>query len=864
MKGKLIIILSLLYSSVNYAAESPNNELLQQSADAPEEFLPFIFDVPLSARVEINGKWMGDALIRLQKTGTVQLLSFTDTVGSLVSGSVRDQWLESLGKPTEIGDCTPDKKCPDGLVALDFRLKTAQLTLVTKDAGQDVNQSSYYKIPESGPFGLIFRNNLNGSFTEGVGNNLYYNGDFSGSVGKWALTGSLQYSQYNSNEKNYTVPQVYGSRELDDGHAIRMGLFTPMSEGLYNRISPVSNLPLPIIGAMFGTSDTLLDVRKQQSASLYPIYVTPDSESVVEIYRNGSLLRTVLVQPGLQTLDTTTLPGGIYPVEVRIIRGGVESSRTQETIYKPLKWRNFERKFNYNIFAGSMTNNSRSTSSLGKYVDTSGEVVFGAEGEYLLLPDLQVGMMTQQRGPETSLGGTVDYTLNEWGNFYSTYSHETTGSNLLNSQLRFGDTVGFGSITLSYNRNENVLNKSQSKTYNKSLSWDKTLGDGIFSTLILGYNSTSNNYKNSCNDNYNDSYRISDNYRNHNHNNYNNYCNNKYNSDGYRVDLGLTVMSKIMGNRATWRVSGFDRPGGESNNRDSGIQLSLTWNIEENKRTYNLGLNSNNAKSGDVSDYSLTAGLNQNFDHEMLNSLGMNITGDKNGLGLSGSTTFTTPLAGGTSFVQMTPENSLSTGFNLSNTIAMGSGGVAMSGKNLLGDSMMIVDVVSDIPGQTLQAEDNQGSSTLLKPGRNLVEARPFVEGTQQYYFPGKDAPGALINPPRRNYHLNKGAVDYQKIEVSSTVSILGRILANDGTPLAGATVINHASRSYSEADGFFSMELSQRIPVLDIEHIKAPGCHIEIDIQDYRREGDVLFVGDLRCQQTVAMAPKSELGRNG
>lgn len=44
--------------------------------------------------------------------------------------------------------------------------------------------------------------------------------------------------------------------------------------------------------------------------------------AVAEIYRNGVLINSQPVQPGLQTLDSKVLPGGIYEVEIRLVEDG--------------------------------------------------------------------------------------------------------------------------------------------------------------------------------------------------------------------------------------------------------------------------------------------------------------------------------------------------------------------------------------------------------------------------------------------------------------------------------------------------------------------------------------------------------------
>lgn len=79
--------------------------------------------------------------------------------------------------------------------------------------------------------------------------------------------------------------------------------------------------------------------------------------------------------------------------------------------------------------------------------------------------------------------------------------------------------------------------------------------------------------------------------------------------------------------------------------------------------------------------------------------------------------------------------------------------------------------------------------------------------------------------------------------------------------PLKGHHVINHASRGVSEVDGFFSMELSEKSPTLEVRHDSQLLCQFRLDHTSQRRENDVLMVGDLKCHpDTLAEAAyKSE-----
>ena len=104
-----------------------------------------------------------------------------------------------------------------------------------------------------------------------------------------------------------------------------------------------------------------------------------------------------------------------------------------------------------------------------------------------------------------------------------------------------------------------------------------------------------------------------------------------------------------------------------------------------------------------------------------------------------------------------------------------------------------------------------------------------------------------MIQPSSLTYHLNRGGVDYRVLRVMRTVTVLGRLLDHNGQPLRGAMVINHASRSVSEADGFFAVEMSESTPTLEIRQGGQRLCLLSLD-PGVQRQEDVLLVGDQVC----------------
>lgn len=83
------------------------------------------------------------------------------------------------------------------------------------------------------------------------------------------------------------------------------------------------------------------------------------------------------------------------------------------------------------------------------------------------------------------------------------------------------------------------------------------------------------------------------------------------------------------------------------------------------------------------------------------------------------------------------------------------------------------------------------------------------------------------------------------------TVTVIGRLLDEQGAPLRGAMVVNHAGRTVTEADGFFAVEMSARNPVLRMEMDGSQRCEITIDAEPALLQRDIMLLGDLPCQKS-------------
>ncbi|MHA4975448.1 CS1-pili formation C-terminal domain-containing protein [Pseudomonas extremorientalis] len=792
--------------------------LLSQSKGLPNDFEEHFFDVPLAVRVELDQQFLGEAMIVLDRNDRITLLEFTDANDSPFAASERAKWQQLLQQGMTLGSC--ERSCPEQLLAMHYSLENSLVSILTENVERTTQTKRYYDQPEAGSLGLIVNNqlNLNGGQDEALGGR--YGLEASASVGNWTQALNLQLSRFGGTDTTlyHAVHELYSQREME-GNFLRLGYFTPGSDGLTRQVRSFGANPDTAVGLMYGSSDSLL--INNPKPSVYPIYVTASRQASVEIYRNGLLINSQPVAAGLQTLDTRSLPGGIYEVEVRLIEDGLTTATTQELVYKPNNWRNADERWRYNTFVG------RETKLLSNWDEqATGFMTYGASANYLAHPRVILGLSTRKVREKMQYGTSIDWTLANstslYANVYQTQDHGTG----LDMQGLY--SYGHGSVVLSHNRSW----LDTRRTY-------EILPDGTRlrpRTAFIGQTSNSS---------------LSINHRLSNKSSINSRLSySQGNVEGVGLDLGWNQRGKLLGSDANWRFSVFDRPATSStgDKRNVGVDVSVSLALGGPNEQWSASLGTRTARDGSRDNNgSLT--YQRTLDDHMLQSVSATAIADTYGVGLSGRTSFQTDALYGDAFAQRSSfNNKITGGLNLSSTVAVGGQKVALSSQPQGHGAGMIVDVETDLDDITLRADDLTGGSSTLRPGRNFVPITAYKNSTLSFDFEGNHPPAATIQPSRSSYHLNKGGVGYRKISVMKTVTVLGRLLDAQGRPLKGHHVINHASRGVSEVDGFFSMEMNAGSPTLEVRYANQLLCQFRLDPSTAHEEGDVLMIGDLRC----------------
>lgn len=812
----LLICTSALAAPAASGAATPGS-LITQAQGLPAGFADHFFDVPLAVRVDLDHQLLGEALIVLSRDDRVTLLEFTDTGDSKVPAATRDTWQGLLEKGVALGACT--QSCPQKMISAYYNLEGSQLSILTQDVELSSEAPRFYDQPDGGSLGLIINNqlNLNGGQQDSLGGR--YGLQASSSVGNWSQVFNLQLARQSGNDQpmRHAIHELYTQRELE-GQFFRLGHFTPNSDGLTRQLRSFGASPDTALGIMYGSSDSL--AINNPKPSVYPIYVTANRQAAVEIYRNGLLINTQAVAAGLQTLDTRPLPGGIYEVEVRLVEDGLTTSTTQELVYKPGNWRNADDRWRYNLFAG------RETKLFSNWDEqASGAVTAGASLNYLLHPRVILGLSARQVREQLQYGSSVDWTVADntslYANVYQTREHGTG--------LDLQGLYSFGATNLVFSHNRSWLDTRD--TYETlpdgtRLRRNTFVGQASNSALSVNHRLDAKNTLNM---------RVS---------------HSQGNVEGAGLDLGWSRHDSFFGSDANWRFSVFDRPGsaGTNDQRNRGVDVSLSVNLGSDGRQISGSIGTRTARDGGR-DNNASITYRQNLTDHVLQSVSATAITDTYGVGLSGMANFSTDVVSGDGFVQRSSFNGdFSGGLNLNSTFVAGAGKMLLSSQYQGNGAGMIIDVETDLDEIALRADDLGGGSAVLRPGRNYVPVSAYKSSSVSFDFEGNHPPAANIQPARSSYHLNKGGVDYRKITVMKTVTVLGRLLDERGAPLKGHHVINHASRGVSEVDGFFSMEMSASAPTLQVRYQNQLLCQFRLDPSTAPDENDVLMIGDLRC----------------
>jgi hypothetical protein len=327
-------------------------------------------------------------------------------------------------------------------------------------------------------------------------------------------------------------------------------------------------------------------------------------------------------------------------------------------------------------------------------------------------------------------------------------------------------------------------------------------------------------------------------------------------ASGASFDLSYDRNFRIVGSDVYLRTSAFDRPrprhgrdGHDRGGRDRGVEVSATFALSSTRDAWSASLGQRASAHSDREAHGTISYLRQR--EGVVPQISASISGEGSGIGLAGAANVRLPQGRLDLFANRSSvQGSTIGGLNLENTTAFGGGQAAGTGMTDLrfAESVMMIDVTSDAPDVTVHAADSQGGSTQLKQGRNVVPLPPYRSGRLNIDISSNGDATASVDRRSIDYHVNRGSVLYSQVQVTRTRTILGRLINTQLLPLAGVTVAQGSTRTVSDANGVFVIEVAANAAKLSVFSNGAQLCDANIPHIDGAAHDDVESVGDIYC----------------
>ncbi|MFQ2312975.1 TcfC E-set like domain-containing protein [Aeromonas dhakensis] len=789
--SKICLLLSSLIPVYCVSAE------LISDINLPDGFESHFFGSPIIVRVNIDGRLLGDGEVILTKDNTIRLVSITGSDESQFDLLDQQLWLKRLDKPYKLNSCGED--CPENVISLHYSMEESSLSILTTKAEFHPHDQRYLSVPRDSS-GLILTNQLNLAKTDQRSGR--YNLQLEGSIGQWSpyMEGDATWQDEGGGQVG--LAQLYNERLVDDKF-YRLGFFFPSSQGLVRQPNYFNGATTTVLGLMWGSSDLLR--RDVGVASMTPIQVTPTRNGVVEIYRNGSLLLTQPVSPGLQALDTRMLPGGIYEIELRLMEDGQETRRWRETVYKPNNWQTPDEPWRFNMFAG------RQTRWLVRSGDSQLEgMSAGLAVNRLLLPNVIIGAGSQYVDQKAQQSLSLDWGMTDQLQTFTSLNQAAE----LGWSYDVQAVYGMGSRSIVASHSQALTKKTEQRslsTISLRQSFERWGSLGLYFSHQSGV--------------------------------------------GNGINLGWNYSDEIWGRWVTWGTTLFNRPSVnvlEGNQRDQGVLLNMSINFgdigEYRQLTMGLGSNNSSAEEASTNGY---IDYQQRVDWGPLNQVGMGTVFDHHGVGLTGRGGFDANWLNGDLFVQQsTFDHKVTGGLNASSVIALSQEAIAVgTTPQVYDDAVIILDIEAENSEASILLSDERGGVKRLSPGRHIVPVPSFSRGSLNLEMGDYENMPLTIYPSSIPYSLNRGGVSYHKVKAVQTVTIIGRLLDGNGAPLKGAMVSNGLNRAFTEIDGFFTLDAVRSDPTFEVDLNGFLSCKNELTGSgDKEMLSQVINLGDYKC----------------
>lgn len=796
--------ISLIFlAAVPFIVSAGDMQLAANMKGLPEDFKRYFYNSEVVVQVYLNDNYIFDASASLSENGEIKLLRIIDEQPNS-DHATNAIWSDVLQKGVSAGKCT--LSCPSGLMQVDYSLDNSALKLYTANYETSQVVSNYLSVPDDTPAGLIMSNSV--SLSEAASMRSWgINSSLTSSLGGWSQQVAFQSTgtegEYHYN--NYSIYQLFTQKELK-GSFFRLGLFTPDSDNGNVQTSGFGNDT--VIGGMWGTSDALLATT--DSVSAWPVYVTGRNQSIAEVWRNGQMIRTQQLQPGIQALDTRPLPLGIYDITIKVIENGQVIDTQEAQIFKAQGWNNPDKRWRMNLWGGQR----RTLGSGDLSVLDSNPFTAGAGVELLVNPRATVGFSGAITEKEQHLRTRTNITLSQNDRFFAQY---TLGSSQYqanqDTDIRYyRNLYAGGSASLYWRSTLSDVYGHRVHTRQTGQTWGASLSSRLPRASSLIFNAQ--------------------------------YIDTPWRK-GAAADVSLSTQTRFLDRDTSLRMSAYDRPAFDNNRRDRGISFSVSIALSpaaEHSVSFSTGLEQDQSFSSLQYQWEPT-------EKNTLRNLGAGVSWNAGDTVLNGNGAVDTPWVNGNFYAQHGMRSKTSTaGANLSQVLVMGGGKIAsVNGDSSGMQSAVIVDMDADDKNTRIQATGSM-SELSLKPGRNILPAELWKKSDIQFSARGGDS--VQVFPERQSIQMNRGSVQYLNIKTVKTFTLIGMLQDEQGQAIRNRYVKSDVTGAMVNAEGVLTLDTGTTNRQLTVSAENGQPellCQIPSGLEPNKK---VQFISAIQCQR--------------
>ncbi len=603
-----------------------------------------------------------------------------------------------------------------------------------------------------------------------------------------------------SDTRSFSVENLSAQHD-EQNWAAEAGIFDSTTNNS-NFISEVQLLG----GRIFSSTNTRTDLETSQSTEIFLFFSTP---SLVEIFKDEKLVTAFEYEAGNQQIDTSYLPGGSYPITLRITdaRGSV-----REETYFFVKSALLPPKDQPLYFAefGQIGTRIREDT----FPEYSDEFLGKLGIAYRILDNFGVDVEVLYGAEEGILQGGAIYLGNNYNLFAGLMqsSESKWGVNLRGQYTRQKLNLAFDYREVKNDENFSLDNEVQlipNSFTQSSISASTVVANGSLS--IRG------KYNKRINQEGVESIGIE-------------YRKPIFEINRYRFDLTTSAFNED-DSYSGWIGFAINRFSG-----NNFISSDMRYTYEDNGDSTEQGAEFNGAIthtniSPTLGNYSIGLFANDNNERSSIGTRGRS----HSSLGRSDFSY---------EFVDDKSSGNFSRYFGNASFSAFSSGKKFAWGGNRTADAGVIVDLESEASDTPFEIFVNRQPQGFAKSGKANVIG---LQGYGEYEVQIKPRGNEIVHYDDiiRTVTLYPGNVETLNWKVSPVTVLISNAVLSDGTPVANAKFENTISFASTDNNGWFQIEIASRDPLILSKQGK-PIC--QIDLPPFESEQGIAVIDELSC----------------